>query len=69
MVSREIKLSVYFKLTTMSDQKSSIKKVIDAAKAERLEKIDITLAKEPPVGEHQSNGEIENTIGGLQGQV
>ena len=49
-----------------SDQEPSIK-ALKARVKEEMPSIDIVL-EESPVGEHQSNGEVENAAGRIQGQ-
>ena len=68
MIAREIRISGYSKLTLKSDQEPAIRELLDAVKRERTEPIDIML-EESPVGEHKSNGEVENTAQVIQGQV
>ena len=77
--SREIRLSVYSTVVFKSDQELVILALLDAAKPQRGEAIrfrkeettagEQPTAEEPPVGEHQSNGEVERTIQYVQGQM
>ena len=51
-----------------SDQEPAIRELLDAVKRERTEPIELML-EESPVGEHKSNGEVENTAQIIQGQL
>ena len=51
-----------------SNQEPAIRELLDAVKRERTEALDITI-EESPVGEHKSNGEVENTAQVIQGQL
>jgi len=68
-LAREIKLSGYSRLVLKSDQEPSIKALIEAVKNERAEDIETLMQEESPVGEHQSNGEVENAIKSVQAQM
>ena len=69
MPAREIKLSGYNRMVTKSDQEPAIKAFIDAANNERAEEIETMMSEESPVGEHRSNGEVENAIRSVQVQM
>ena len=56
----EIRNLGYKRLILKSDQERSIKALKDAVK-ERMMDIELVL-EESPVGEHQSNGEVENAV-------
>ena len=49
-----------------SDQEESIKSLKSAVSAESERDI---ITEEPPVGEHQSNGEVERAVQGIQRQA
>jgi thiol-disulfide isomerase/thioredoxin len=66
-VVREIELSGYNQLILKSDQGPDILNLLRAVKRERKEDIRI-MPEESPVGEHQSNGEVERANQTLQGQ-
>ena len=66
-VVREIVLSGYNRLILKSDQGPDILNLLKAVKRERKEDIQI-MPEESPVGEHQSNGEVERVNQTLQGQ-
>ena len=66
-VVREIELSGYNQLILKSDQGPDILNLLRAVKRERKEDIRI-MPEESPVGEHQSNGEVERVNQTLQGQ-
>ena len=68
MIRRELSLAGYSRMILKSDQEPSILAVIEAVKRERAEAIEI-LPDESPVGEHQSNGEVENAIRSVQSQI
>ena len=51
-----------------SDQEPSILALLAAVKRELREACEI-VPEESPVGEHQSNGQVENAIKNVQGQV
>ena len=82
MMSREIRLAGYSTMVIKSDQEPSILALIEAVKREKGEAVEVTgkemkkrkgelqiIAEESPVGEHQSNGEVENAIKSVQSQM
>ena len=56
-----------------SDQEPAMRKVLEAVKIERSEKIEIQgteiQSEEPPVGEHESRGEVEIAVQHVQAQM
>ena len=52
-----------------SDQEPSILELIQAVKRERSEDIEEMATEQSPVGEHQSNGQVERAIQSIQGQI
>ena len=67
-LGREITLSGYNRMILKSDQEPAILNLLKAVKNERAEDIEIML-EQSPVGEHQSNGEVEITVQLLEGQL
>ena len=67
-VVREIDLAGYNRLIIKSDQEPAILDLLRAAKRERAEDIEIQ-PEESPVGEHQSNGDIERAVQAVEGQI
>ena len=53
---------------SLRHQDLAIRELLDAAKRERMEPIELML-EESPVGQHTSNGEVENTAQVIQGQL
>lgn len=66
-VSMEIRNFGYSRIVLKSDQEVSIK-VLKQKVKETMRDTD-TIPEESPVGEHQSNGDIENAVKTIQGQV
>jgi hypothetical protein len=82
MMQREVRLSGYSRMILKSDQEPSILALLEAVKREKGEAIELTgkvmnkakeelqmIAEESPVGEHPSNGEVENAIKSAQSQI
>ena len=68
VINREIKLSGYIRMTFKSDQEPSIQAILEAVKREKGEALELQL-EESRVGEHQSNGEVENAIRSIQSRI
>ena len=68
MVVRAIRFSGYSRMTFKSDRESSILAPLEAVKTELGEACG-TISKPSPVGEHQSDGQVENAIVIAQAQV
>ena len=68
MIVREVKLSGYSRMILKSDQEPSILALLEAVKRELGEACEI-VPEQSPVGEHQSNGQVENAIRIVQAQV
>ena len=68
-LGREIELAGYRSLIVKSDQETSILELIQAVKRERSEDIEEMSTEQSPVGEHQSNGQVERAIQNVQGQI
>ena len=65
---REIELSGYNRMILKSDQGPDILNLLKAVKRERQESIEMQ-PEEAPVGEHQSNGDVERSVQSLEGQM
>ena len=68
VVVKEIEASGYNKMIVKSDQEPAILDLLRTARRERAETIQV-IPEESPVGEHQSNGKIENTVQIVEGQI
>ena len=64
-VVRDIEQSGYNRMILKSDQENSMTDIINAVKREGAEDIDV-MTEKSPVGEHQSNGEVERAIQSVQ---
>ena len=64
----EIRKLGYRKIIIKTDQESSIMALKQAVIRELQQEVEV-LSEESPVGEHQSNGEVENAVKRVQGQV
>jgi len=68
VITRELRLAGYNRMVLKSDQEPSIKALLEAVKREQGEAVEIQ-PEESPVGEHQSNGDAENSIRTVQAQT
>ena len=64
-MAREVNISGYSQLIFKSDQEPAIRELIAAVRRERPVGVEIMI-EESPVGEHQSNGEVERAIQSVQ---
>ena len=65
ILCREISISGYSRVILKSDQEPAIRELIAAVRRERPVGVEIMI-EESPVGEHQSNGEVERAIQTIQ---
>ncbi len=69
-VAQSLKQLGYPKVDLKTDQEPAILKLIEAVGRElRSEHGMVIISEESPVGEHQSNGEVENRVKRIQGMV
>ena len=68
MVVRQIKISGYTRMILKSDQEPSIMALLETEKRELGEACEI-IPEQSPVGEHKSNGQVENAFKTTQAQI
>ena len=68
MISREVELTGYNRLILKTDQEPAILDLMAMVKRERPEDVEI-ISEQSPVGEHQSNGDVERAAQTIEGQI